>query len=83
MAGCAGGGPRWRWLSPMPHLAPMTDQDVVVAIVGDLLSPDALSAYAKASLAPAAPRTASAAPSTVADPARRTDDAREADGVVE
>lgn len=35
--GCAGGGPRWRWLAPMPQLAPMSDQELIAAIVGDLL----------------------------------------------
>jgi len=37
VAGCYGGGPRWRWLAPMPQLAPLSDEDLIVSIVGDLL----------------------------------------------
>ena len=42
VAGCAGGGPRWRWLSPMPQLPPMSDSETIAAIIGDLLPPGEL-----------------------------------------
>lgn len=35
--GCMGGGPRWPWLKPLPQLAPMTDDQLMEAIVGDLM----------------------------------------------
>ncbi|MFO0590788.1 MAG: penicillin-insensitive murein endopeptidase [Polyangiaceae bacterium] len=46
VAGCAGGGPRWRWLSPMPQLPPMSDQEIFASIIGDLLPPGALAKLA-------------------------------------
>lgn len=39
VAGCAGGGPRWRWLDPMPQLPPLSDQELIASIIGDLLPP--------------------------------------------
>lgn len=86
VAGCAGGGPRWRWLSPMPQLPPMTDQDLVVAIVGDLLSPDVLASYQKAAApvasAPVAPATTPALV-TPPDAAKKPEDAKEPEGAIE
>ena len=48
VAGCAGGGPRWRWLAPMPQLPPLTDQELIASIVGDLLPPGTAVATAAA-----------------------------------
>jgi penicillin-insensitive murein endopeptidase len=65
VAGCAGGGPRWRWLAPMPQLPPLSDQELIASIIGDLLPPGTMVAAS-----PAAPRPAIApAPaSPAADP---------------
>lgn len=48
VAGCSGGGPRWRWLSPMPQLAPLSDPELIASIVGDLLSEAGKAALAQA-----------------------------------
>jgi penicillin-insensitive murein endopeptidase len=37
VAGCLGGGPYWPWIPELPQLAPMTDDELVAAIAGDLL----------------------------------------------
>jgi penicillin-insensitive murein endopeptidase len=60
VAGCAGGGPRWRWLAPMPQLPPHSDQELIASIVGDLLPPGALAALA--ANAPAQPPVSPPAP---------------------
>jgi penicillin-insensitive murein endopeptidase len=61
VAGCAGGGPRWRWLAPMPQLPAMTDRELIASIIGDLLPPGALTAaVASAAPAPSAGPTAAA-----------------------
>lgn len=72
VAGCAGGGPRWRWLAPMPQLPPLTDQELIASIIGDLLPPGALAA------APAAPGPPAAAPAAEPAPA-----APDAEGAIE
>lgn len=65
VAGCAGGGPRWRWLAPMPQLKGMSDQEIIASIVGDLLPPGAMVASASSGAVPAS----GAVPSSVAVPA--------------
>ncbi len=37
VAGCAGGGPQWPWLAPLPQIEPMDDAELIEAIAGDLL----------------------------------------------
>lgn len=75
VAGCAGGGPRWRWLAPMPQLPPHTDQELIASIIGDLLPPGAALATAStggtalpAAAAPAATTGGSAPASAATEP---------------
>ena len=44
VAGCMGGGPRWSWLAPTPQLPPLTDEELIASIVGDLLPPKGIAA---------------------------------------
>jgi penicillin-insensitive murein DD-endopeptidase len=37
VAGCLGGGPYWPWLPTLPQLAPPPDNELLGAIIGDLL----------------------------------------------
>lgn len=95
VAGCAGGGPRWRWLSPMPQLAPLGDEELIASIVGDLLPAQPASktnalAIAAANTGPASTAAASApaiaAPASDAAasaPAPPPDDRKDAEGATE
>ena len=53
VAGCAGGGPRWPWLAPSPQLAPISDEELIASIVGDLLPAQVAAAAAAATVKPA------------------------------
>lgn len=74
VAGCAGGGPRWRWLDPMPQLPPLSDQELIASIVGDLLPPGT----AVAASSPPAPGTPA-----VNNPPTSTDAAPDPESTVE
>ncbi len=50
--GCAGGGPRWPWLPPLPQLAPMTDEELIKSLLGDLLPPKVAKKESQALLLP-------------------------------
>ncbi len=52
VSGCAGGGPYWSWLAPLPQLGPMDDAELIEAIAGDLfLSRDKRMVAAQADVA--------------------------------
>lgn len=40
VAGCLGGGPYWPWLPRMPELVPLPEDELLRAIIGDLLPPE-------------------------------------------
>ncbi|MEZ4296324.1 MAG: hypothetical protein R3B70_15240 [Polyangiaceae bacterium] len=81
VAGCAGGGPRWRWLPREPQLPALSDRELLTAIIGDLLPADT----AVASATPPAPSALTAAPQTAtqAPPPQDTSPAIQADDTAE
>lgn len=48
VAGCLAGGPYWAWLPKLPQIAPETDEDLMVALVGDLLPPEGVASASSA-----------------------------------
>ncbi|MBK8253995.1 MAG: penicillin-insensitive murein endopeptidase [Polyangiaceae bacterium] len=87
VAGCAGGGPRWRWLSPMPQLPPQSDRELIASIIGDLLPPGALTnstaADGGANTSSSAPGTATSPPSTQGTAPSNSAPVPDAEGTVE